>query len=56
MAMYMAVQRSEAVQTGSFLGMKMDSTPLTGIQGALKGDAAGWMYLLLFIFMAVCQF
>ena len=56
MAMYMAVQRSEAVQTGSFLGMKMDSTPLTGIQGALKGDAIGWMYLLLFIFMAVCQF
>lgn len=56
MAMYMAVQRSEAVQTGTFLGMKMDSTPLTGIQGALKGDVTGWVYLGLFIFMAICQF
>lgn len=55
MAMYMAVQRSEAVQTGEFLGMKMDSNPLTGIQSALNGDATGWMYLVLFIFMAVCQ-
>lgn len=56
MAMYMAVQRSEAVQTGSFLGMRMDTTPWTGIQNALKGDASGWMYLGLFIFMAICQF
>lgn len=56
MAMYMAVQRSEAVQTGTFLGMKMDSTPLSGIQGALKGDVTGWVYLGLFIFMAICQF
>ena len=56
MAMYMAVQRSEAVQTGTFLGMKMDSTPLSGIQGALKGDVIGWVYLGLFIFMAICQF
>lgn len=56
MAMYMAVQRSEAVQTGTFLGMKMDSTPLSGIQNAFKGDATGWVYLGLFIFMAICQF
>ena len=56
MAMYMAVQRSEAVQTGAFLGMKMDSTPLVGIKSALSGDATGWMYLVLFIFMAICQF
>lgn len=56
MAMYMAVQRSEAVQTGTFLGMTMNTTPLTGIQNALKGDTGGWVYLGLFIFMAICQF
>lgn len=56
MAMYMAVQRSEAVQTGSFLGMRMDTTPLVGIQSAMKGDASGWIYLGLFVFMAICQF
>lgn len=55
MAMYMAVQRSEAVQTGEFLGMKMDTNPLNGIQQALSGNAVGWMYLVLFVFMAVCQ-
>lgn len=54
MAMYMAVQRSEAVQTGSFLGMSMQTTPLKGLQNAWSGNGT-WMYLILFIFMALCQ-
>lgn len=55
MAMYMAVQRSEAVQTGSFLGMNMQTTPLEGMKVAISSQGT-WMYLVLFLFMAACQF
>lgn len=50
MAMYMAVQRAEAVQTGTFLGMNLQTTIL---DGAGKGQ---YIFIALFIFMAVCQF
>ena len=50
MAMYMAVQRSSAVQHGAFMGMNLQTTPLNGIK---EGQFA---YLILFIFMVVCQF
>jgi len=52
----MAVQRSAAVATGTFLGMDLQVTPLAGIQQALQGNKASWMYLALFIVMALCQF
>ena len=47
MAMYMAVQRSSAVQHGAFMGMNLQTTPLNGIK---EGQFA---YLILFIFMVV---
>lgn len=56
MAMYMAVQRSYAVATGFFLGMDLQVTPLAGFQNLLKGDAQSVMYLVLFVFMGLCQF
>jgi YidC/Oxa1 family membrane protein insertase len=56
MAMYMAVQRSYAVAHGYFLGMDLQMTPMQGIQAALGGNATGWMFVLLFAFMGVCQF
>ena len=55
MAMYLAVQRSSAVQNGTFLGMNLQTTPMTGIRAAFGGNTAGWTYLLLFIGMAACQ-
>lgn len=55
-AMYMAVQRSYAVATGSFLGMDLQLTPLAGMQNLISGDTASIMYILMFIFMGVCQF
>ncbi len=56
MAMYMAVRRSEAVQTGIFMGIDLQNTPLSGMQALFKGDMAGLSYLILFIFMGLCQF
>ena len=54
-AMYQAVHRSYAVQKGNFLGMILQNQPLTGIKQLFSGNTAGLPYLLLFIFMAVCQ-
>ena len=56
MAMFYAVQRSEAVQTGSFLGMNLQNTPLQAFQSLMSGDTSGLPYILLFVFMGVCQF
>ena len=54
-AMYQAVHRSYAVQKGNFLGMILQNPPLTGIKQVFSGNMAGLPYLLLFIFMAICQ-
>jgi len=56
MAMYMAVQRSYAVATGSFMGMDLQATPLAGMKTILNGEAMGWAYVALFVFMGLCQF
>ena len=56
MAMFFAVQRSEAVQTGTFLGMNLQHTPLEAFKALFTGDTSGINYVLLFIFMGVCQF
>lgn len=56
MAMYMAVHRSWAVQSGTFLGMNLQTTPLNGMKLLLQGDMGGLPYLFLFIFMGACQF
>lgn len=56
MAIYMAVQRSYAVATGSFMGMDLQITTLNGMKGVLTGDASGWLFVVLFIFMGVCQY
>lgn len=50
MAMYMAVQRAEAVQTGTFLGMNLQTTILAGAK------ALDFRYIGLFVVMGVCQF
>lgn len=55
MAMYMAVQRSYAVATGTFLGMDLQVTPLTGIKNLFTGDMSGLMFVALFVFMGLCQ-
>ncbi len=55
-AMYMSVHRSWAVQSGTFLGMSLQSTPMAGIQQLLKGDMSGIGYLILFIVMGASQF
>ena len=56
MAMYMSVHRSWAVQSGTFLGMNLQTTPLNGMKVLLNGDMSGLSYLLLFLFMGACQF
>ena len=52
-AIYMAVQRSEAVQTGAFMGMNLRTTVMNGIKSAFAGDSSGWAYLGLFIVMII---
>ena len=56
MAIYMAVQRSYAVATGTFMGLDLQVTPLTGMQNILNGDAKGWLFVILFVFMGGCQY
>lgn len=56
MAMYMAVERSYAVATGSFMGISLQTTPLAGMQTILNGEVMGWGYVALFAFMILCQF
>ena len=56
MAMYMSVQRSFAVATGSFLGINLQSTPMSGIRSVFSGDMSGLSLFLLWIVMGACQF
>ena len=49
-AMYHAVQRAEAVATGTFLGISLELTPLQGIR---EGQ---FVYILIFGLMVVSQF
>lgn len=49
-AMYMAVQRSSAVQHGTFMGMNLQTTPLDGIK------SGQYAFLVLFIVMVAFQF
>ena len=49
-AMYQAVQRSYEVRYGTFLGYSLGVTPLEGVKNGQ------YIYLVIFIFMAVCQF
>lgn len=49
-AIYQAVQRAEAVQSGSFLGMSLEQTPLNGIK---NGE---FLYIALFAVMIIAQF
>ncbi len=56
MAIYMAVQRSYAVATGTFMGLDLQVTPLTGMQNIINGDATGWLFVVLFVFMGACQY
>lgn len=48
-AVYHAVQRSQAVKTGSFLGLSLQQTPWTGIK---NGE---FLYIALFIVMLAAQ-
>lgn len=57
MAMYMSVQRAEAVATGTFLGIDLQVSCWNGIKGFLNGDSStAAVFLGLFVFMGVCQF
>lgn len=56
MAMYMSVQRSFAVATGSFLGINLQTTPMAGIRSVLAGDMTGISLFLLWVVMGACQF
>lgn len=49
MAIYLSVQRAEAVVNGTMWGLSLKQTPLHGI---MEGQ---WLYLVIFVFMALCQ-
>ncbi len=49
-SIYQAVQRAEAVKTGTFCGLNLEITPLAGIKEGIYG------YILLFIVMGVTQY
>ena len=55
-AMYQAVHRSYAVQSGVFLGMTLQNTPMVGFQKVFSGDMSGIPYIILFLVMISCQF
>ncbi|MBR2811547.1 MAG: membrane protein insertase YidC [Solobacterium sp.] len=52
-AVYHAVHRSEAVATGTFLGVSLGTQTLAGIKSILSGDTQGWVYLGLFVVMVL---
>ena len=57
MAMYMSVQRAEAVATGTFLGIDLQVRAWDGIKGFFNGNTStAAVFLGLFIFMGICQF
>ena len=56
-AMYMAVQRSVAVQTGTFLGMDLQVSPLDAVRSMMGGGSINAIpYVILFAIMMGCQF
>ena len=55
MAMFMAIQRAEAVVNGTFLGMNLQEKPSEAFGLLFKGDLSGLPYIILFLLMAVTQ-
>lgn len=55
MAMFMAIQRAEAVVNGTFLGMNLQVKPSEAFGLLFKGDLSGFPYIILFLLMAVTQ-
>ena len=55
MAMFMAIQRAEAVVNGIFLGMNLQVKPSEAFGLLFKGDLSGLPYIILFLLMAVTQ-
>ena len=55
MAMFMAIQRAEAVVNGTFLGMNLQVKPSEAFGLLFKGDLSGLTYIILFLLMAVTQ-
>ena len=55
MAMFMAIQRAEAVVNGTFLGMNLQVKPSEAFGLLIKGDLSGLPYIILFLLMAVTQ-
>ena len=54
-AMFMAIQRAEAVVNGTFLGMNLQVKPSEAFGLLFKGDLSGLPYIILFLLMAVTQ-
>ncbi|WP_449137164.1 YidC/Oxa1 family membrane protein insertase [Solobacterium moorei] len=55
MAMFMAIQRAEAVVNGTFLGMNLQVKPSEAFGLLFKGVLSGLPYIILFLLMAVTQ-
>ena len=55
MAMFMAIQRAEAVVNGTFLGMNLQVKPSEAFGLLFKGYLSGLPYIILFLLMAVTQ-
>ena len=55
MAMFMAIQRAEAVVNGTFLGMNLQVKPSEAFGLLFKGDLSGLPYIILFLLMAITQ-
>ena len=55
MAMFMAIQRAEAIVNGTFLGMNLQVKPSEAFGLLFKGDLGGLPYIILFLLMAVTQ-
>ena len=55
MAMFMAIQRAEAVVNGTLLGMNLQVKPSEAFGLLFKGDLSGLPYIILFLLMAVTQ-
>ena len=56
MAMYMSVQRSYAVATGTFLGMDLQVMPITAFKNMIAGDFSGVGLVILWLIMGALQF
>ena len=55
MAMFMAIQRAEAIVNGTFLGMNLQVKPSEAFGLLFKGYLGGLPYIILFLLMAVTQ-